>query len=121
MLKWLILIAIVLLSACGSAAGTPSTGLVQIDQVDVRIAESFPPQVFVQFQGTLGDGCTSLGEISQRRDGNSIEVTVATNHSGAEVCTAIAQLIDQTISLDGDFPPGAYSVRVNGVVKQFQI
>ncbi len=121
MLKWLMLIAMVLLGACGSTAGAPTTGLAQIDKVEVRIAESAPPQIFVQFRGTLGDGCTSLGAISQRRDGNTIDVTVATNHSGAEVCTAIAQLIDQTISLEGDFPPGEYTVRVNGVAQQFRI
>jgi hypothetical protein len=121
MWRWFVLVMLLLLSACGTAAGTGTTGRMQVDSVDVQIAESFPPQVFVRFQGVLGDGCTTLGEMSQRRKGNTIDVTVATNHSGAEVCTAIAQLVDKTIKLEGDFPPGEYIVRVNGVERQFRI
>jgi hypothetical protein len=121
MWRWLALVIILLLSACGTTAGGASTGRMQVDQVDVQIAESFPPQVFVRVQGVLGDGCTTLGAISQQRTGNTIEVTIATNHSGAEVCTMIAQLVDKTIKLEGDFPAGEYVVRVNGVEQQFRI
>jgi hypothetical protein len=121
MWRWLIVLSALLLSACGTATGAGPSGRVQIDRLDVQIAESFPPQIFVRIQGVLGDGCTTLGEISQRRQGNTIDVTVATKHSGAEVCTMIAQLVDQTIRLEGDFPPGDYIVRVNGVEQQFRV
>jgi hypothetical protein len=121
MIRWVLLIVILLLSACGTSTGGPTSGLAQIDSVDVRVAESFPPQVFVHIRGTLGDGCTSLGTISQERKDNAITVTVRTNHSGADACTAIATLLDETIRLDGDFGPGQYTVTVNGVVQTFTI
>lgn len=141
-----ILVFALVLAACGSTGAQPSgntasaatvpsaTALpegtkqpmpyetpAQIDSVEVQIAESHPVQVFAQVKGTLGDGCTSLGTISQKRNTNTIEVTVLANHTGAEVCTMIAQIIDKNIALEGDFPAGQYVVRVNGVEKQFSV
>jgi hypothetical protein len=85
------------------------------------ILESFPVQVNARVQGTLGDGCTSMGEITQQRNGNEIIVTITANHSGAETCTMIAQLLDETIPLEGEFPTGEYVLRVNGIEERFQV
>jgi hypothetical protein len=124
MWRLIILVALVL-AACGTTGGTGGTGgqtgTMQVDSVEVRIAESYPVQVFANIKGTLGDGCTSLGETRQSRNGSTIEVTITTNHSGADACTQIAQLVDQDIQLEGEFPAGTYTVRVNGVEKQFTV
>ena len=115
------LVATAILAACSMPGSSTPRGQLTIDAVEVRIAESYPVQVFVNVTGSLGDGCTSLGAITQQRSGNTIDVTMQTNHTGAEVCTAIAQLIDENIKLEGEFPAGSYTVRVNGVERAFQV
>jgi hypothetical protein len=130
MRKWIVIALMLVLSACGTGGGTApggtapggtQDGLLQVDNVEVQVAESAPPQVSARVQGTLGNGCYSLGQITQQRNGNTIEVTITTKHSGAEVCTMIAQMVDETIRLEGDFPSGEYTVRANGVEKTFMV
>lgn len=118
-----VLLLVPLLMACSSSGGTGNQprGQLNIDSIEIRIAESSPVQVFANVKGSLGDGCTSLGAITQKRSGNTIDVTVGVNHSGAQVCTAIAQLVDQNIQLEGEFPPGNYTVRVNGMERTFTV
>lgn len=105
----------VALTACAASAPQPRAVPVQIDTVTTAILESDPVRLQVRLQGYLGDGCTSLGEIAQQRDGNTIRITVTGVHSGAEVCTAIAQILDETLIFDGPFAPGEVLVQVNGV------
>ncbi|MCG8349918.1 MAG: hypothetical protein MI924_19305 [Chloroflexales bacterium] len=123
MWKYLLIALIALLSACSNAGANtpPPQGTLTIDTIKVDIAESEPVQVFVHVQGYLGDGCTSLGAIEQQRNDNVVEVTIQARHSGAEVCTMIAPVVDERIQLEGDFPPGGYIVRVNGVEQIFTI
>lgn len=105
----------VALTACAASAPQPRTVPVQIDTVTATILESSPVRLQVRLQGYLGDGCTSLGEIAQERDGNTVSITVTGVHSGAEVCTTIAQILDETLTFDGPFAPGEVVVQVNGV------
>lgn len=118
-------VVMMLMSACGegrvSVAQAPD-GSLQIDRVEVQVVRTAqPPQVLVRVKGLLLDGCTSLGAVSQRRDGNTVTVTISTKHSGATVCTQVAQLLDETIRLEGPFSPGEYVVRVNGVARRFSV
>lgn len=116
----LVLLAAALLAACGPQPAR-RVQPARVTDVMVEVRESSPVQVVAHIQGELGDGCTSLGTITQSRDGNVIEVSVPAVHSGAEVCTMILQLVDERVQLDGPFPPGDYTVRVNGVEHQFSI
>lgn len=101
-----------LLTACVQSL---RPGVITIDRVDLVVMESNPPRVQAHIVGYLGDGCTTLAGITQQRDGNTITLTVKAIHSGAEVCTAIAPVIDQRVMLEGTFTPGEYTVIVNGV------
>jgi hypothetical protein len=129
-----ILLALAALAACG--AGAPALGPAQpagptqpgpfsepatIEMVEVELRESDPVQVVAHIEGYMANGCYSLGEISQRRDGNQIEVTVLADHSGAEVCTMQLQPIDERVLLEGDFAPGEYTLRVNEVETRFRV
>jgi hypothetical protein len=95
--------------------------MLQVDRIDVQVLRSAPAQVQVRVQGMLLDGCTSLGPVSQRRQGSAVTVTIATVNTGASVCTQVAQLVDTLVRLEGSFPSGAYRVRVNGVEKTFRV
>ena len=128
MSKYVILIMVVLaLAACGSSVdndtpvGPGKPGLLQVDNIEIQIAESFPPQVRVQVSGTLPDGCTSLSEIRQEREDNTITVTMTTWRLTDAMCIQVIEPVVETIQLQGDFPPGEYIVRVNDVEQTFWI
>ncbi|MCX7859918.1 hypothetical protein [Chloroflexus sp.] len=127
MLHRIVLLAItalmLMLTACSPATTTPMPrpGIVTIEQVDLSVMESNPPQVQAHITGYLGDGCTTFAGITQQREGNTITITVSATHSGAEMCPAIAPLVDQRVMLEGPFAPGQYTVIVNGTEYQLTI
>ena len=119
---WIVLL---LVSASGGGRATVAQapgGSLKIDSIEVQIVRTTqPPQVLVRVHGLLLDGCTSLGAVSQRREANVVTLTIATKHSGAQVCTSMAKILDETIRLEGAFPRGEYVVHVNGVARRFSI
>jgi hypothetical protein len=70
-------------------------------------------------RGVIGDACSSLHSVEQERTGNTVVVTILRQRPANAICTQIARLYDDTIRLDGAFPPGAYVVRVNGTETSF--
>ena len=86
-----------------------------IDLLDVRIAESFPPQYFVYIQAGLPSGCAEQYTHSFSRNGNVIEVEVLNSFpEGSPVCTAIYGTYELNIALGSDFVSGeTYTVIVN--------
>jgi hypothetical protein len=113
--------AALLASACaGAPTAVEESGLLQVDRLDVLVSSSVPARVSVRVHGVVGDGCTSLDSIAQRRDGSTVTVTITTLRRG-EVCTQVAQLFDQTLTLEGEFAPGDYLVRVNGIEARFRV
>ncbi|HMQ29319.1 MAG TPA: hypothetical protein PKD53_01275 [Chloroflexaceae bacterium] len=118
------LLAAVALAAWGAQPAQPAQQRVEpaeIETVTVEILESDPVQVVANIQGYLGNGCMSLGEITQSRSGDTVEVTVPAIHSGAEICTMQLQLIDERVPLEGPFAQGEYTLIVNGVETSFSV
>jgi hypothetical protein len=117
-----VLSVFVLLSlACGhTPTGPPSDGVLHVTGVEARIAESFPPQVFIAVRGLLPDPCHSVDAVAQDRQGDIITVLISTRRSG-EACPAVVVPVEHTVRLEGPFPPGSYVVRVNGVEAWFRI
>ena len=110
-----------LLGAACSNPASPDVVVepIQVDRVDVLILESSPPQASAHVLGVVGDGCASLHSVRQERSGNTVTVTILRQRPRMAVCTQIALLYDEVIPLDGQYPPGAYVVRVNGVERTF--
>ncbi len=100
---------------------TPRSGVVTIERVEFVVLESDPLQVQARITGYLSDGCTTFAGISQQREGHVITITVKAVHSGAEICTAIAPMLDQSVMLEGSFTPGQYTVIVNGTAYQLTV
>ncbi len=86
-----------------------------IDQVDINIAESFPPQYFVHVLAGLPSGCAEQYTNSFTRDGNMINVEVLNSYpDGNPICTAIYGQYEVNIALGSDFVSGqTYQVIVN--------
>lgn len=85
-----------------------------IESVEVMILESFPVQVHLLVSGYLSDGCTSLHEITQEREGNEFKVTIATLRDPEAICTMALVPFEETVVLDVEgLEAGDYAVHVN--------
>ena len=93
-----------------------------IVSAEVRIAESFPPQVFIDIRGVLTDGCTVLNETKVQRQGNVIDITVTTQRPRDAICIQVISYFDTVVPLGSEFVAGqVYTLRVNGQSQQFSI
>jgi hypothetical protein len=108
------------LGGCSNPAG-PDVLIepIQIDLVEVRVLESAPPRATAHIQGLIGDGCSSLHSVQQERSGDTVTVTILRRRLAADACIQIAILYDEDIPLSGEYPPGRYVLRVNGVERTF--
>ena len=86
-----------------------------IDSLDLRIAESFPPQYFLHVVAGLPSGCAQQYTHFFERNGNVVEVHVLNSFpEGNPVCTAIYGQYEVNIALGSDFVSGeTYTVSVN--------
>jgi hypothetical protein len=109
--------------ACGDPATAPTTPKniarpILVDSVEVLLA---PPSAHVR--GVIGDACTDLSGVTMRRGDNDniVDITIWSTRPQDAICSQIAKLYDATLALPGNFPPGPYVLRVNGVEKTFTI
>ncbi len=97
--------------------------LAPIESVDLRIAESFPPQYFLDVVSGLPSGCAQFDRYDLERAGTDITVTVWNLEPapGSDVfCTAIYGYVEHAVPLGSDFVSGqTYAVHVNDVTTTF--
>jgi inhibitor of cysteine peptidase len=93
---------------------------IQVEDVDVLILESFPPQAVAHVRGVLGDGCSEFHSLEQVRSGSTITVTILRERPRDAICIQIAKLYEDRIPLEGQYPPGQYVLHVNDVVTRFR-
>jgi hypothetical protein len=98
---------------------TPVVAPILVENVSIVVLESFPAQAVAHVRGVVGDGCSSLHSTDVRRDGNVVTITILRQRPEGAICTQQALLYDENIRLPGDYPPGEYVVRVNGVETRF--
>jgi hypothetical protein len=92
---------------------------IQIDSVVLVRGLETASGLGVHVQGIVGDGCSELLPIRQLREGSVVLISIERQRPRDAVCTQIAKLYDDVIALEGDFPPGAYTVRVNSTELAF--
>lgn len=87
--------------------------LAPIDALSIRIAESSPPQVFVDVTTGLPGGCARFDSAVVARAGSVITLTMWNSMpTGPVACTAIYGYLRHTVPL-GAFQPGTYTLHVN--------
>ena len=102
--------------------GAVITGTAQVETLDLLILESFPVQVQAQVAGYVGDGCTTLDDITQVREDDTFKVTITTTRPAEAMCTQQLVGFEETIALDvAGLPAGTYTVDVNGVTDTFTL
>lgn len=91
--------------------------LAPIESVDVIVAESFPPQYFVEVGYGLPSGCVQRDDYEVTRDGNRIDIAVTILMPAPDVmvaCTMIYGYDSYNVPLGIDFQSGeSYTVVVN--------
>lgn len=93
-----------------------------INDVQIVFLESWPLQARAQISGELGDGCTEVGTIDSRREGDTFFVMVETVRPAEAVCTQQLKMLDESVALDIEgLPAGTYTVDVNGVTETFTL
>ena len=84
-----------------------------IDGLDIRVAESFPPQYFLHIKAGLPSGCAKEYTHILSRAGDVITVTVLNSTAKDAICTAIYGSYDLNINLGSGFDSGkTYTVQV---------
>ena len=95
--------------------------LLVVDRVDVYVLESAPVQIQAVVTGSLPDACTEIGEVVQQREGNTIVVSITTVRDPDAFCAQVITPVEEIVALKGEYPPGDYTVEVNGVVRPFRV
>ena len=91
-----------------------------IHDVQVNIAESFPPQVFLYIKGGLRDGCTTYRDDTIERSSNTINVEVTVQRPTDQICPAVYTFFERNLALGTDFTSGEeYTVNVNDYTTTF--
>ena len=96
----------------------------RIDSVEIAVAESWPPQYFVQVVSVQPDGCHAFDGYTVDREDQAIRIEVL-NRVPANLdelaCTLAITMTESNISLGTDFESGAtYTVTVNDVTRTFE-
>lgn len=130
----LLLLTGLLLAACDAVA-TPTlspgagggiTEVVEpmmINSVEVTGLETAPAQPAAAIEGVIGDSCNALDSTTQSRDGNvvSIQINVRRTIQPNVPCAELAQIYNETLPLEGEFPAGDYTLVVNGTATTFTV
>jgi hypothetical protein len=95
--------------------------LTHIDSVEALVLESFPVQLQLHIIGAQPDGCDFPVQIEQQRDGNAITLKIFREVPLTVMCPAVLINYDETITLEGTFEPGTYTIDVNGFVIEVTI
>jgi inhibitor of cysteine peptidase len=99
-------------------------GTAAVEEIDIRILESFPVQVHVGARGNLPDGCTQINEnaTTVQRQGNTFNVYLETIRPRDAMCTEALVPFEHTIPLEVyGLERGTYTVNVNGVEETFEL
>jgi hypothetical protein len=116
----LLAVSVVACSSTTAPAGESEAGLLQIQRIESTATQSLPARVTLQVSGIIPDSCTQLGDISQRRDGADVTVTITTNRRGT-ICAQVASIVSVQVALDGVFASGDYVGHVNSTDYRFKI
>ena len=114
--------AAALAAGVGGAPPGRQTVAAPIDDVQVLIRESAPPQVSARIVAGLPGGCAQRDSYSVSRSGDTITITVLNSvPSGNPICTMIYGTYELVVDLGTDFRAGGtYVLRVNDRTTTFR-
>src|SRR3990172_1125281 len=110
----LFFVAFLVLEGDGEGPGRERV-LAPIDNADIRVLESFPPQYVLNVTAGLPNGCARADGYQVDRTGDTVRVRIYnTMPVGKVVCTQVYGSYELNIPLGSDFQSGRdYTVDVN--------
>lgn len=102
--------------------GEIQTGNAPIENIEIRILESFPVQVHAVVSGYLPDGCTTIASAEAVNEGSTFQIHVTTQRPADAICTMAIVEFEEVIPLNTtDLPAGTYDVVADGVSVSFDL
>jgi len=95
--------------------------LTNINSVNVNVMESSPAQISLDVAGEHPDGCQLPVVVNQTRDGNTITLEIYREVPADMMCPMMLNPYEATITLDGTFDSGSYTISVNDVNQSVDI
>lgn len=98
--------------------------LLGVEQVDVIVRESYPPQVMLHITGYWPDGCVRDPQVTTMREGDSVIVRISRNLPPDVMCTQVMSRVEIDVPLNDvlieaqSFRSGSYTIDVNGVLTE---
>ena len=120
----LLLLLLGLMTSCNSGINKHELEirLAHIYEVHVNVAESYPPQVFVQIKFGVRDGATTPREPTIKRVGNTIDIKVTIQRPKGRYCPYVYGTFEENINLGTDFASGeTYIINVNDSTTSFVV
>ena len=87
-----------------------------IEKVETQVSASVPATITLQVSGYHPDGCKFPVQVEQTRAADKVTVKIFRIVPTDVMCTMDLNPYSDTITLDGTFDSGTYSVDVNGTV-----
>lgn len=91
-----------------------------IEDAQVLVLESFPPQLVVSIRGYQPDSCQFPVEVDQSVDGNTITLEIYRELPPNVRCAEAIVPYESNINL-GSFDPGDYVIDVNGTIVEVSL
>lgn len=95
--------------------------LTNINSVNVNVMESSPAQISLDIAGEHPDGCQLPVVVDQSRSGNTITLEIYREVPSDMMCPMMLNPYEATITLDGTFNSGSYTISVNDVNQSVDI
>ena len=100
--------------AGGAVEGVQS--LTIIETVETQVSATVPATVTLKVSGYHPDGCKFPAQVEQTHNGDKVTVKIFRIVPKDLICTMELNPYNDTITLDGTFESGTYTVDVNGTV-----
>ena len=99
-------------------------GVLYIDGFDIVMVQSVPVQITVVVRGSLADGCTQVGDITQIFDPSQkvFYIVINAERPREAICTDALVPFERAVPLDMlGKPRGTYTIDVNGSRGEFEL
>ena len=118
-----VVLAAVIVGCAKAPPDAPVRALAPVDRVEVRVAESFPPQYYVGIVSREANSCVKFDSLDVQRAGSTVHVQVwnlVPSATSGLLCAQIVSTTEHNVALGTEFSQGeTYTVLVNDVTETF--